>query len=94
MDVVRRNIEQIGGSIEISSTVDVGSVFRIKIPLTLAIMSALIVGSGDESFAVPQIGVLELVRISDENRKSLEDVNGALDHMRKGEAARQVIVFD
>ena len=77
MDVVRRNIEQIGGSIEIHSEVGQGSVFRIKIPLTLAIMSALIVGSGGLEFAVPQIGVLELVRISEENRKSLEDVNGA-----------------
>jgi two-component system chemotaxis sensor kinase CheA len=77
MDVVRRNIEQIGGTVEVDSELGAGTTFRIKIPLTLAIMSALIVGSGSESFAVPQVGVLELVRISDENRKLLEDVNGS-----------------
>jgi two-component system chemotaxis sensor kinase CheA len=77
MDVVRRNIETIGGSVEVDSEVGVGSTFRIKIPLTLAIMSALIVGSAEQSFAVPQIGVLELVRISEENRDLLEDVNGS-----------------
>lgn len=77
MDVVRRNIEQIGGTIEVDSEIGMGTTFRIKIPLTLAIMSALIVGTAGESYAVPQIGVLELVRISHENRRLLEDVNGS-----------------
>ena len=78
MDVVRRNIEKIGGTIEVNSTVGRGSNFRIKIPLTLAIMSALIVGVRGQSFAIPQIGVLELVRIAEGNRQQVENVNGAL----------------
>lgn len=78
MDVVRRNIEKIGGTIEVASTVGVGSTFRIKIPLTLAIMSALIVGVQGQSFAVPQISVLELVRVADANRHLVEEINGAL----------------
>jgi two-component system chemotaxis sensor kinase CheA len=78
MDVVRSNIEKIGGHVELSSTRGAGTQFRIKIPLTLAILSALIVGSGEQSFAIPQIGVVELVRVSDENRALIENVNGTL----------------
>ncbi len=78
MDVVRRNIEQIGGAVEVSSTLGEGTTFRIKIPLTLAIMSALIVGVRGRSFAVPQIGVLELVRVEGSNEHLVENVNGAL----------------
>ncbi len=63
MDVVRSNIEQIGGQIELSSTLGAGSTMTIKIPLTLAIVSALIVGAGGERFAVPQGAVLELIKI-------------------------------
>ena len=69
MDVVRRNIEKIGGTVEVNSALGKGSTFRIKIPLTLAIMSALIVGVRGQSFAIPQIGVLELVRIDEGNRQ-------------------------
>lgn len=78
MDVVRSNIEKIGGHVELSSTRGKGTQFRIKIPLTLAILSALIVGSGGQSFAIPQIGVVELVRVSDENRALIENVHGTL----------------
>jgi two-component system chemotaxis sensor kinase CheA len=63
MDVVKTNIEIIGGSIELSSVEGVGSTFRIKIPLTLAIVSALILGAGGQRFAAPQTSVLELVRV-------------------------------
>ena len=62
MDVVRTNIEQIGGTIDVKSVAGVGSSFTIKIPLTLAIVSALIVEAGGERFAIPQIAVVELVR--------------------------------
>ncbi len=62
MDVVKTNIEQIGGTIDLKSTHGQGTVFTIKIPLTLAIVSALIVQAGGERFAVPQISVIELVR--------------------------------
>ena len=63
MDVVRSNIERIGGTVELSSVFGQGTRFTIKIPLTLAIVSALIVRVRGERFAVPQINVLELVRV-------------------------------
>ena len=62
MDVVKSNIEKIGGTIELKSTQGVGTRFIIKIPLTLAIVSALIVEAAGERFAIPQISVVELVR--------------------------------
>ena len=62
MDVVKTNIERIGGTIELKSRSGAGTVFTIKIPLTLAIVSALIVQAGEERFAIPQISVVELVR--------------------------------
>jgi two-component system, chemotaxis family, sensor kinase CheA len=99
MDVVRRNIEQIGGAVEVSSTLGEGTTFRIKIPLTLAIMSALIVGVRGQSFAVPQIGVLELVRVEGANEHLVEDVNGALfyrlrDHLLPLVRLDRVLGFD
>lgn len=62
MDVVRANIEQIGGRIDLSSTLGVGTSFTVKIPLTLAIIPALIVRAAGQRFAVPQASVVELVR--------------------------------
>lgn len=63
MDVVRSNIEQIGGQIDLDSLPGRGTSFRIRIPLTLAIMPALVVGAGGQRFALPQSSVLELVRL-------------------------------
>lgn len=80
MDVVRTNIEKIGGSVDLSSHAGQGTVLRIKIPLTLAIISALVVRAGGEEgevFAVPQAGVLELVRIAEGNRHLIEDIHGS-----------------
>jgi two-component system chemotaxis sensor kinase CheA len=62
MDVVKTNIEKIGGTVDLKSTPGQGTTFIIKIPLTLAIVSALIVEAADERFAIPQISVVELVR--------------------------------
>ena len=62
MDVVRNNIDQIGGTIDVKSVAGEGASFTIKIPLTLAIVSALIVEAGGERFAIPQLSVIELVR--------------------------------
>jgi two-component system chemotaxis sensor kinase CheA len=62
MDVVRNNIDQIGGTVDVKSVQGEGSSFTIKIPLTLAIVSALIVEAGGDRFAIPQLSVIELVR--------------------------------
>lgn len=66
MDVVRTNIEQIGGSVDIQSVLHEGTTLRIKIPLTLAIIPALVVTSAGERFAIPQVNLLELVRLDPE----------------------------
>jgi two-component system chemotaxis sensor kinase CheA len=78
MDVVKTNIEKIGGSVDLDSTPGKGTTIRIKIPLTLAIIPALIISTGGERFAVPQVSLLELVRLEGENaRKSIEMISGA-----------------
>ena len=77
MDVVRTNIEQIGGSIDLHSVVGEGTAFTIKIPLTLAIVSALIVKAGGARFAAPQLSVRELVRVGPGSSVEVETLNGA-----------------
>lgn len=72
MDVVRTNIEKIGGTVELESQWGKGSSFTIKIPLTLAIVSALIVESCEDRFAIPQLSVVELVRASKESEHRIE----------------------
>ncbi|HTN39741.1 MAG TPA: chemotaxis protein CheA, partial [Asticcacaulis sp.] len=78
MDVVRTNIEQIGGQIDLTSVAGSGTTFTIKIPLTLAIVSALIVGAGAQKFAVPQTAVMELVRTGANAEHKIEKINDAL----------------
>lgn len=63
MDVVRSHIEKIGGTVDVESKPEVGTTFKVKIPLTLAIIPALIVTCGSERFAIPQVSLLELVRL-------------------------------
>jgi two-component system chemotaxis sensor kinase CheA len=75
MDVVRSNIELIGGSIDLKSKEGSGTTFTIKIPLTMAIISALIVGVQKMRFAIPQICVMELVRASDSTDTKIERIN-------------------
>jgi two-component system, chemotaxis family, sensor kinase CheA len=74
MDVVRSNIEQIGGTVDLQSVAGAGAKFTIKIPLTLAIVAALIVEAGGERFAVPQLAVLELVRASHNGEHRIERI--------------------
>jgi two-component system chemotaxis sensor kinase CheA len=74
MDVVRANIEQIGGTVDLKSTPGAGTTFTIKIPLTLAIASALIVEAGAERFAIPQLSVLELVRVANAGEHRIEHI--------------------
>ena len=77
MDVVRTNIEKIGGTVEMKSHRGKGSTFVIKIPLTLAIVSALIVECAGERFAIPQISVVELVRAAANSENKIEWLNNA-----------------
>jgi two-component system chemotaxis sensor kinase CheA len=75
MDVVRTNIELIGGVVDVRSRPGKGSTFIIKIPLTLAIVSALILESGGQRFALPQLSVVELVRSRPGSEYRIEMIN-------------------
>jgi len=78
MDVVKTNIRRIGGIVDMQSEPGRGSVLKIKIPLTLAIIPALVVKVEGERFAVPQVSLLELVRLEGEQARSgIEHIHGA-----------------
>ncbi|MTH95824.1 chemotaxis protein CheW [Roseibium sp. RKSG952] len=74
MDVVRNNIELIGGTVDLRSTPGKGTSFIIKIPLTLAIVSTLIVEAGGDRFAIPQLSVVELVRVQTNSEHRIERI--------------------
>jgi two-component system chemotaxis sensor kinase CheA len=74
MDVVRTNIDQIGGTIDIKSVAGEGTSVTIKIPLTLAIVSALIVEAAGDRFAIPQLSVVELVRARANSEHRIERI--------------------
>jgi len=78
MDVVKTNIEKIGGMVDLQSQSGKGTTLKIKIPLTLAIIPALTVTSGGDRYAIPQVSLLELVRLEGEQaRKGVEMIHGA-----------------
>jgi two-component system chemotaxis sensor kinase CheA len=77
LDVVRNNIDQIGGVVDVQSVQGQGLSFTIKIPLTLAIISALIVESNGERFAIPQLSVVELVRVHGKSEHRIERIKDA-----------------
>ena len=77
MDVVRNNIDQIGGTIDVKSVAGRGTSFRIKIPLTLAIVCALIVEAAGHRFAIPQLAVVELVRVRSNSEHRIERIKDA-----------------
>lgn len=78
MDVVKTNIQKIGGTIDLDSTWGKGSKVAVKIPLTLAIVSVLIVETHNQKFAIPQINVVELVRAAPGANVRLEMINDSL----------------
>ena len=85
MDVVRTNIEKIGGSIDLHSETGAGSTLKIKIPLTLAIIPALIVTCREGRYAIPQVNLLELVRLEGEEALNrIECVHGASVYRLRG----------
>ena len=78
MDVVKTNVERIGGNVDVHSTRGQGTTVRVKIPLTLAIIPALVVTCCGERYAIPQVSLLELVRLeADEVSTAIELVHGA-----------------
>jgi len=77
MDVVRANIEDLGGSIALHAARGSGSTFVMRLPLTLAIIAALLVEAGGQRFAVPRLNVEELVRASATGDPGVETINGA-----------------
>jgi two-component system chemotaxis sensor kinase CheA len=86
MDVVRTNVEKIGGTVDLQSKQGHGTTVRIKIPLTLAIIPALIVTCDGDRFAIPQVSLTELVRLeADEVEKGIEMVHGVPVHRLRGQ---------
>jgi two-component system chemotaxis sensor kinase CheA len=83
MDVVRTHVERAGGRVEIDSTPGVGTSIRLKVPLTLAIIPALLVSAGGQRFAIPHASLLELLYLDD--RRTLEDVRGVPVHRLRGD---------
>lgn len=78
MDVVRSNVEKVGGSVEVESRVGLGTTLRLRVPLTLAIVPALVVRSGGQSFALPQSALAELLYVAEgEVSAAVERMGGA-----------------
>jgi two-component system chemotaxis sensor kinase CheA len=84
LDVVRCNIERIGGTVDVSSTKGKGTLIRLKIPLTLAIIPGLVAVSGGERFLIPQASLLELIRIEGDSASRIERVHGTPVYRRRG----------
>ena len=86
MDVVKTNIEKIGGTVDLQSQLGKGTTLKIKIPLTLAIIPALIVTSSRDRFAIPQVNLLELVRLeADQAPLQVEFIHGAPVYRLRGQ---------
>lgn len=82
MDVVRTSIEQVGGSVDVSSTPGAGAVFRINVPLTLAVMPVLVTRCGGGRYAIPQAHVQEVTQLGDEQVEAQVDVVGTARMLR------------
>jgi two-component system chemotaxis sensor kinase CheA len=83
MDVVKTNVEKIGGTVDVQSAAGKGTTVRVKIPLTLAIIPALVVRCSGERFAILQISLTEMVRL--ESGKAIEMVHGAPVYRLRGQ---------
>ena len=82
MDVVRANVEAVGGSVEIESRLGIGTTLRLRVPLTLAIVPALVVRSGGQSFALPQSSLAELVYVPEREIGATVERIGAAEFYR------------
>lgn len=86
MDVVKTNIEKISGAIDLDTEVGRGTTFKIRVPLTLAIVPALIVSTGGQRFAIPQVNLIELIRIDEEEQENaIEYIHGCPVHRLRGQ---------
>ena len=95
MDVVKTNIEKIGGTVDLHSRQGEGTTLKIKIPLTLAIIPALVVSCREERFAIPQVSLLELVRLEVKTAKTaIEWVHGSPVYRLRGKLLPLVYLND
>jgi two-component system chemotaxis sensor kinase CheA len=84
MDVVKSNVEKIGGSVDIVSHLGEGTTVKLKIPLTLAIIPGLLVTSGGQRFVIPQVSLLELIRLEDNPAGKIDYVHDVPVYRRRG----------
>ncbi len=85
MDVVKTNIDRVNGTVDLQSDRGQGTTLRIKIPLTLAIVRAVIVETAGKRFAIPQVNIQELVRLdADRVQTEIESVHGAPVYRMRG----------
>lgn len=85
LDVVRNNVERVGGTVDIQTRRGQGTSFKVKIPLTLAIIPALVTTCHDERYAIPQVNLLEIVRLDgEERRQKIEPVHESIVYRLRG----------
>ncbi|MEI9811347.1 MAG: hybrid sensor histidine kinase/response regulator [Acidobacteriota bacterium] len=84
MDVVKSNIEKIGGAVDIATQLGEWTTVKLKIPLTLAIIPGLVITSGPERFVIPQVSLLELIRLDASSSGKIEHVHGTPVYRRRG----------
>jgi two-component system chemotaxis sensor kinase CheA len=94
MDVVRANVEKVGGSVEVESKMGQGTTLRLRVPLTLAIVPALVVRSGGQSFALPQTALVELVYVPQREAQSAVEKIGAAELYRLRERLLPMVWLD
>jgi two-component system chemotaxis sensor kinase CheA len=94
MDVVRANVEKVGGSVEVESKMGMGTTLRMRVPLTLAIVPALVVRSGGQSFALPQTALVELVYVPRREAEKVVEKIGAAELYRLRERLLPMVWLD
>ncbi len=95
MDVVKTNIDRVNGTVDLQSYLGKGTTIKIKIPLTLAIVRAVIVQSNGKRFAIPQVSIQELVRLdADRVRTGIESVHGVPVYRMRGRLLPLVYLSD
>jgi two-component system chemotaxis sensor kinase CheA len=94
MDVVRANVERVGGSVEVESRLGVGTTLRMRVPLTLAIVPSLVVRSGGQSFALPQSALVELVDLPRRDIAQVVQEIGSVEVYRLRESLLPMVWLD